>query len=417
MSGTTRARRRTADGSISYEDSKRIAAGKDRDERIGLSRRDDVRPEVLFYLSNDPSPEVRRNVAANPRTPAHAGPILARDGDDGVRCELAERIGRLTADLAEQDRGQARRYVLETLDTLARDQTRRVRRILSETLKADPKAPPSVIRTLASDDDLEIANPVLEFSPLLTDGDLLEIIGDGCASGKLRAISRRHGLGAEVADAIVATDDEAAITDLLSNRGAQVREDTLEQLVEQAAGVAAWHRPLVERPRLTSGAAVKLAAFVADSLVRRLQERSDLDRDTARRVGHALRGQIVEPEALAGADAAERPFGRVPGEKALERAMRSFDMPTLREGLALRGNLDEAVVRKILESSSAKGVTALVWKAGLGMRFAVQLQLRVARIPPRKALRPRDGIDFPLTPEDMDWQIAFFESLDDGPLD
>ena len=274
-----------------------------------------------------------------------------------------------------------------------------------------------MIRTLASDDDLEIANPVLEFSPLLTDGDLLEIIGDGCASGKLRAISRRHGLGPEVADAIVATDDEAAITDLLSNRGAQVREDTLEQLVEQAAGVAAWHRPLVERPRLTSGAAVKLAAFVADSLVRRLQERSDLDRDTARRVGHALRGQLVEPEALAGAAAGERPFGGVPGEKALEQAMRSFDMPTLREGLALRGNLDEAVVRKILESSSAKGVTALVWKAGLGMPFAVQLQLRVARIPPRKALRSRDGIDFPLTPEDMDWQIAFFESLDDGPLD
>lgn len=127
MSGTTRARRRTGDGSISYEDSKRIAAGKDRDERIGLSRRDDVRPEVLFYLANDPSPEVRRNIAANPRTPAHAGPILAHDSDDGVRCELAERIGRLTADLAEQDRGQARRYVLETLDTLARDQTRRVR--------------------------------------------------------------------------------------------------------------------------------------------------------------------------------------------------------------------------------------------------------------------------------------------------
>ena len=39
----------------------------------------------------------------------------------------------------------------------------------------------------------------LEFSPVLSSDDLLEIISAGCASGRLRAISRRQGLGARVA--------------------------------------------------------------------------------------------------------------------------------------------------------------------------------------------------------------------------
>lgn len=398
--------------SISYEDSKRIAAGKDGEERKRLSSRHDVRPEVLFYLANDPSPEVRRNIAANPHTPAHAGPILARDHDEQVRLELAERVARLTTDLSEPDRGQAQLYVAETLQALAQDQTARVRRILAEALKSDPEAPHAVIQSLAREDDLEIASPVLEFSPLLTDNDLLEIIGEGCVSGKLRAISRRHGLGAEVADAIVASDDEPAITALLSNDSAQVREDTLEQLIERAAGVTAWHRPLVNRPRLSSSAAQKLATFVAHHLVRELQSRGDLDREVARRIGQELHRRLSEPEELEGSASEPDPEATPPDEKALEHAMQLVDLPAVRKGLSLRSNFDEAVVRKILESASAKAVTALVWKADLSMRFAIQLQTRVAKIPPSKVLQARGGTEFPLTPEEMDWQLEFFESLD-----
>ena len=58
--------------------------------------------------------------------------------------------------------------------------------------------------------------------------------------------------------------------------------------------------------------------------------------------------------------------------------------------------------------SSPKGMTALAWNAGLGMRTAVQLQLRLARVPPTKILQARNGIDFPLSEEEMHWQIEFF---------
>ena len=45
------------------------------------------------------------------------------------------------------------------------------------------------------------------------------------------------------------------------------------------------------------------------------------------------------------------------------------------------------------------------------MRFASQLQLRLGGIAPNQVLNPRGGSDYPLNPEEMDWQLDFFQSL------
>ena len=65
-------------------------------------------------------------------------------------------------------------------------------------------------------------------------------------------------------------------------------------------------------------------------------------------------------------------------------------------------------VDKIISARSAKGMTALAWKAGLSVRLAVQLQTRLGGISPRQALHPRGGTEYPLTQEEMKWQIEFF---------
>ena len=50
---------------------------------------------------------------------------------------------------------------------------------------------PEIIKGLALDDELVVSGPVLEFSPVLTDDDLLEIIEKGPVKGGLGAIARR----------------------------------------------------------------------------------------------------------------------------------------------------------------------------------------------------------------------------------
>ena len=61
-------------------------------------------------------------------------------------------------------------------------------------------------------------------------------------------------------------------------------------------------------------------------------------------------------------------------------------------------------------STASKAVTALAWRAKLSMRQALQLQLRIAHIPPTAALNPRGGTDYPLTPSEMEWQLGLFGS-------
>jgi uncharacterized protein (DUF2336 family) len=405
---------------LSYEESRELAHnGSDR-TRADLAIRPDLRPEVLYFLAEDPSTEVRRRIAANARTPRQADLILARDADEAVRAELATKVAQLTAQDGRGAQEKAQRYVEETLELLARDQATRVRRILAEALKSVAGAPPQVIRSLAHDAEDVVACPVLEFSPLLSDEDLLEIIASSGVSARLCAISRRSNLGETISDAIVQRDDRRAVSELLANKSAQIREETLDSLIDASVKETAWQPALVARPVLPARAVKKLAGFVAESLLKKLQSRSDLDKTTADAVAAEVRKRIEE-----GGDAAaeEKPpvdpaaevaklkkAGKLDSE-AVSEAVLAGQRDFVRHALAAMAGVTTDYIDRVLQGHSAKGITALAWKAGCSMRLALQLQTSMGGIPPNKALRPRDGTEFPLSPEEMEWQLDFFSSL------
>ncbi|RMD65055.1 MAG: DUF2336 domain-containing protein [Alphaproteobacteria bacterium] len=416
-----------AAGPVSYEESKRLARDPDVTVRARLAMREDVRPEILYFLAEDASSEVRRSIAANHATPRQADLILARDGDEAVRCHLAAKVARLMPDLDAEEQAQAQKYLIEVIEILAQDEAVRVRQIVAEALKDVAAAPPDVIQRLARDVEDVVACPILEFSPLLSDEDLIEIIRSGCVTGRLKAISRRNGVGERVTDAIIETDDTAAIAELLDNTSAQIREETLDSLVDAALEVTTWHGALVRRPELSLGAVRKLAGFVAESLLGILQARTDLDRKTARAVAKEVRRRLKDdqkrnrkrPREGGKKDEAEDPAVRARrlfdsgqlDDEAMSRALNGGDRDLVRHGLALRAGLPVAMVDHILSAHSAKGVTALAWKAKCPMRFATQLQIRMGGIAPAQALKPRGGINYPMTPDEMTWQLEFFEGL------
>ncbi|MCH6587079.1 MAG: DUF2336 domain-containing protein [Proteobacteria bacterium] len=408
------------DDGLSYEDTKRLARDDDPEVRAGLAERQDLQPEILYFLAEDDSAKVRCRIAANLKTPRQADLVLARDDNEAVRHHLANKIQDLLPELDADAQAQAHQYLVEVIEALAQDQATRVRQIVAETLKDVASAPSHVIQRLARDAEEVVACPVLEFSPLLSDQDLLEIIEGGSASGKLSAISRRQGVGEQVTDAIVATEDEGAITALLENGSAQIREDTLDGLLDAAMEVSAWHEPLVRRPRLSRKTARKLAGFVAASLLDILEARKDLDKETKRAVAKEVKRRLEDDEDQEDpAPGGETPEKRArqlfeSGEltdQALIRALNGGNRDLVRHGLALRAGLPLSLIDHILSAHSAKGVTALAWKAGCTMRFASQLQLRLGSIVPSQVLNPRSGTDYPLSPEEMDWQLDFFQSL------
>jgi len=409
------------DKPITYDEAKEMARDKDTGVRRDLAARSDVTPEILYYLAEDADPDVRRVIATNIATPVQADVMLASDADEMVRGDLARKIASLAPGLNPDEQGKVEYLTYQALEVLARDQVTRVRQIISEALKDVADAPPEVIRQLAWDAELVVAGPVLQYSPVLNSEDLLEIIKSSPATGRLGAISSRDGLMEPVADAIIATEDEEAIALLLGNESAQIREETLDDLIDRALDVESWHEPLVNRPILPSRAAAKLARFVAHNLLSALSQRHDLEPDVLEEVCQVVDKRLREEPPELPEDE------KTTAEEALEKVKRlqaagTLDEPTIvkaaRSGdrefaiaaLAVLAELKVAVIRKAVSSKSAKGMVAIVWKAGLSAMAAVTLQGRLALVPQKELLRAKGG-DYPLDEAAMEWQLDFIKDI------
>jgi uncharacterized protein (DUF2336 family) len=412
---------------IGYEESKALVQSQDPADRRRVAADQQVRPEVLYFLANDPDPGVRLAVARNQATPVQADVILAQDAQEAVRADLAAKISCFAPGLGPDETDKLKAMTYQVLETLIQDQTVRVRRVVAETLKDMSAAPAGLIQRLARDPELSVAGPVLQYSPVLTDEDLLDIVRQLPIPGAAAAIARRRRLGPAVADEIGNGMDVDAITALLSNDSAQIREETLDRLVERAPQYPAWHRPLVDRPKLSGDAVKKLAQFVAKDLIQRLQARSDLMPATVAELQQIVLQRLEGDEAQANAPPAPPPAPEAPSkllaeakqlkaegkltEETLVDALVGGRPALVLAGLSVLSGLSLPVIEKIMSAHSAKGVVALIWKAKLPMRFAVRVQTVLARLPAMQTLKPRADGGFPLSEEALEWQIGFFTDM------
>ena len=391
-------------------------------DRLRVARRSNVQPELLYYLAADPAPEVRREVANNPSTPWRADAILVEDEDESVRRDLSAKLAHLLPGLSQAAREKVRGRVIELIEILVRDEAERVRASLSEAIKGMDCVPQSIVKVLAADTVIVVSEPVLRFSPLLHEQDLLEIITGRHSSGALNAIAARQGLTQDVSEAIARADDSAAVATLLSNPTAQIREETLDAIVERAPANPNWHGPLVDRPSLPQRLLRRLATFIQQIFLSKLAGRSDLDDRTRAAIAQVVSerggGQEAEEPAHIG-DENELTDERIKrlrrqgklDENAVAEGLDKGDRPFVRGAIAALAGIEPEIVDKIVSGRSAKGIVALAWRAKLGPRLAHQLQLRLAGLSPRQALGPRNG-EWPMTTDEMIWHLEFFGACD-----
>jgi uncharacterized protein (DUF2336 family) len=374
-----------------------------------LAERTDAGTDVLHYLAQNGAAATRRAVAANPAASAESNRLLADDPEDGVRLALAQKIGRLFPSLLDVEQKHLRDLTLETLERLSQDVLPRVRAMLAREIKHLDCVPKAVVQRLARDAEEIVAAPIIEHSPLLEDADLIEIVAAAQANSVLTAVARRKGLSADVADAVAATFDVSAVAALLSNTDASIRTRTMDQIVAQAAEVAEWHGPLVLRAELSPGAIRRISSFVASALIDTLTQRAGLDDATRTHLRQTFEDRR-KAEVRRGAeavDAAQR-SGTL-NEAFVTDAVETLQKETVVRALSALTGTDEALVRRVLESGSAKAATALAWRAGLSMRVAFKIQTSVMHLSGRDLLPARGGIDFPLTEDEMRWHLGYFE--------
>ncbi|WP_431268220.1 hypothetical protein [Dankookia sp. P2] len=148
----------------SYEAAKRIVAEGTEAERIALASRPDAAPEILYFLAADGKLTVRAAVAANAATPAQADSLLAGDGDPRVRAVVGRKLAPRAPVLAGA-KDRLHTLAWSTLCALAADAAVMVRAVIAEELQAMPDAPRDLILRLARDAAMEVAAPVIRFSP------------------------------------------------------------------------------------------------------------------------------------------------------------------------------------------------------------------------------------------------------------
>ena len=398
-----------------YDDLKQTAVSDDERARIRLAGGSATPPELLYFLATDQSISVRAAVACNAATPAQADRCLTRDPDDRVRMVLARKLATLTPALAGDDQARLARHAWDNLGILVRDEAERVRALVADLVKDLPDAPRALILQLAQDASFDVSAPVLRLSPALTQEDLLGLLACAPAPHTAQSIARRANLSSAVCDAIATTADAPAIRCLLQNPTAAIREATLDALVARASEQVEWHEPLVRHPALSSANARLLSNIVTERLILVLAARTDLDAgvvsDLRRKLEHRASTPAKPASGGPGQSWLTPPAGAAAGGRLSENviidAVRAGDIERVATLLALAADVPATSVQRAARLRSAKAAVSLVWKAKLSMRVALPVQSCLCNLPPNAMLRASEDGGFPLSEDEMLWQIEF----------
>lgn len=392
-----------------YDRARAIAEKGSAAEKAALAQEDDVPPEVLFFLANDRSAEVRRAVSGNDGAPIQADLILAKDEDDDIRGGIGEKMGRILPNLSGEQNQKVVDMAFQVAGVLAQDRLPTVRALIAQQVKNLDNVPKDIVMTLARDTEAMVSVPVLEFSPLLSETDLVDLISTGVNGEALAAVARRENLTASVSQAIVATEDDLAVPALLANRTAEIGQETMEAIVDAGENHPSWHQPLVERGSLANELVIRIASYASERLVEQLlQDHDDIDEETKDSLRRSVRDRMQDlkmawdksdPE-VARAHIFHRD-GKLTADTMIVSATRGEETFVL-TALSLLSGVHDTIVRRALQGAEAnKAAVTLTWKAGLGVQFATVLQTNLLQLPKDQVLASGSADKFPLEELEM----------------
>ena len=139
-----------------------------------------------------------------------------------------------------------------------------VRRALAEALCRAHDAPRTVILALAADEP-EAAAAVLQYSPLLTNADLVECVGNGDLPTHM-ALARRPKLGRQAAVALAKVGQLDAVLALIGNLDIDLPAELLHGILTRFHDDARVRDALLERPALPAALRARIVVAAAKDL-------------------------------------------------------------------------------------------------------------------------------------------------------
>jgi uncharacterized protein (DUF2336 family) len=273
-------------------------------------------------------------------------------------------------DLSPEDRAQAQ----EILRVMAGDAAELVRRALAVTLRASPLVPHDVAMRLANDVE-SVAFPILNFSPVFTDEDLIEIVRIG---GPVRqvAIASRPMLSQQLTATIVDHGVEEAVKTACANDNADFAERTLQAVVERFARSEAVLTAVAYRAALPLSVTEKLITMVSDKVREHLIDHQALTPQTALQIALGARERAtIDLVDQAGRTPDAKGFARhlnAAGRLSpslLMRALANGHMSFFEWGMAELAGVPHHRTWLMIHDAGPLGLKAIYERAGLPARL------------------------------------------------
>jgi uncharacterized protein (DUF2336 family) len=300
--------------------------------------------------------------------------LLSNPSGD-TRAEIAGKIASQHQGLSSHERKLAE----DIFRLMVRDAEVRVREALVRQLKDNPTVPHDVALALANDVD-DVSLPMLQFSEVLTDEDLIEIIQHQDPEKQV-AVAGRSIVSSSLADALVETGNERAVATLVSNEGATLTESTLTNVVDRFGGSESVGKSLVERKALPVSVAERLLTRVSENLRQHLLSRRDLSPEAVAAV--MIQARELAVLGLSNSESETAPLvdhlyqvGRLTPSIIL-RAVSMGDMSFFEVAVAKLARIKVENCRTLIHDAGKRGFEALFEKAGLPRPFFAAMRAAV----------------------------------------
>lgn len=294
---------------------------------------------------------------------------LLHDSSAELRIDM---VHRLTKVYDRKGLGEDETVIAEQIfRLLLKDTEVRVRGALAMELKNAAHMPRDIALKLARDVE-EVSIPILRFSEVLNDEDLVDLVKSVKDPGILVAIAQRAKVSFPVSTALVNTKVEAALTSLLQNQNAQISEESLQEVIRTFPDNQGILEAMSQRAELPVTVVEKLITKVSAAFAQSLQNKYDL-----------APGQIAEKTQKVREDTTLGMARGVLSDVELDRLVTqlmafgrlspSMVLSSLCDGnirffemcLSKMAQVPLKNVRILLEDASANGFRALYAKAGL----------------------------------------------------
>ncbi len=319
--------------------------------------------------------------------------IVGRRTEDLLACASpalrADCAGYFAAEFASEEVSEAFRAAAEPiLKVFAEDAVLEVREAIVHQLKCCPFLPPSLARTLAHDVEV-VALPVIRYSTVLTDENLVEIIRLGSETRQI-AVAQRDTISEPVSGALIDTENGRVVSTLLANAGAAIGEIALHRVTACFGDDVRVQTLLARRPALPLSITERLFALASDEIRRILIERHDLPAELADQVvslGHeaAVVKRVSEQDSVLDVErlAASMQAGGLLGATMMLRALCQGDVQFFEAAVATKAGTTADDARRHLYDSSDEEFTALFSRTDLpkalfrAFRIVVRLYLEM----------------------------------------